>query len=171
MIRGTFANIRLRNQLLDDVSGGYTRDFSRAVAGVHRRRAGYAAQHIPLVVFGGKEYWVGFVTGLGGQRHIATGRRAGGDRQSFERIRELPDRHGRDPLQFPEGKSASSLGLDGTRVFDITGIDVLNDEQDTQDGVRPGHQGDGATISSTPWCASAPVRRTLPQRRHPAVRA
>lgn len=57
MIRGTFANIRLRNQLLDDVSGGYTRDFTQPggpQAFIYDAAQNYAAQHIPLVVFGGK---------------------------------------------------------------------------------------------------------------------
>lgn len=62
MIRGTFANIRLRNQLLDDVSGGYTRDFTQPggpQAFIYDAAQNYAAQHIPLVVFGGKEYGSG----------------------------------------------------------------------------------------------------------------
>jgi aconitate hydratase len=134
MIRGTFANIRLRNQLLDDVSGGYTRDFTQDAengkapqAFIYDAAQNYAAENIPLVVLGGKEYgsgssrdWAAKGTSLLGVRAVIT--------ESFERIhRSNLIGMGVIPLQFPEGESASSLGLDGTEVFDITGIDVLND--------------------------------------------
>jgi aconitate hydratase len=130
MIRGTFANIRLRNQLLDDVSGGYTRDFTKSdspQAFIYDAAQNYAAENIPLVVLGGKEYgsgssrdWAAKGTSLLGVRAVIT--------ESFERIhRSNLIGMGVIPLQFPEGQSASSLGLDGTEVFDITGIDALND--------------------------------------------
>jgi aconitate hydratase len=130
MIRGTFANIRLRNQLLDDVSGGYTRDFTQdgaPQAFIYDAAQNYAAHNIPLVVLGGKEYgsgssrdWAAKGTSLLGVRAVIA--------ESFERIhRSNLIGMGVIPLQFPEGKSASSLGLDGTEVFDITGIDALND--------------------------------------------
>ena len=134
MIRGTFANIRLRNQLLDDVSGGYTRDFTQdpengkaPQAFIYDAAQNYAAENIPLVVLGGKEYgsgssrdWAAKGTSLLGVRAVIT--------ESFERIhRSNLIGMGVIPLQFPEGESASSLGLDGTEVFDITGIDALND--------------------------------------------
>jgi aconitate hydratase len=129
MIRGTFANIRLRNQLLDDVSGGYTRDFTQdgaPQAFIYDAAQNYAAEKIPLVVLGGKEYgsgssrdWAAKGTSLLGVRAVIT--------ESFERIhRSNLIGMGVIPLQFPEGESASSLGLDGTEVFDITGIDALN---------------------------------------------
>jgi aconitate hydratase len=129
MIRGTFANIRLRNQLLDDVSGGYTRDFTQddaPQAFIYDAAQNYAAQDIPLVVLGGKEYgsgssrdWAAKGTSLLGVRAVIT--------ESFERIhRSNLIGMGVIPLQFPEGKSAESLGLDGTEVFDITGIEELN---------------------------------------------
>jgi aconitate hydratase len=129
MIRGTFANIRLRNQLLDDVSGGYTRDFTQdgaPQAFIYDAAQNYAAHNIPLVVLGGKEYgsgssrdWAAKGTSLLGVRAVIA--------ESFERIhRSNLIGMGVIPLQFPDGKSASSLGLDGTEVFDITGIDALN---------------------------------------------
>jgi aconitate hydratase len=129
MIRGTFANIRLRNQLLEDVSGGYTRDFTQddaPQAFIYDAAQNYAAQDIPLVVLGGKEYgsgssrdWAAKGTSLLGVRAVIT--------ESFERIhRSNLIGMGVIPLQFPEGKSAESLGLDGTEVFDITGIEELN---------------------------------------------
>ncbi|MGZ6779135.1 MAG: aconitate hydratase AcnA [Mycobacterium sp.] len=129
MIRGTFANIRLRNQLLDDVSGGYTRDFTNGgeQAFIYDAAQNYAAQDIPLVVLGGKEYgsgssrdWAAKGTRLLGVRAVIT--------ESFERIhRSNLIGMGVIPLQFPEGESAASLKLDGTETFDITGIEALND--------------------------------------------
>jgi aconitate hydratase len=129
MIRGTFANIRLRNQLLDDVSGGYTRDFTEGgeQAFIYDAAQNYAAHDIPLVVLGGKEYgsgssrdWAAKGTSLLGVRAVIT--------ESFERIhRSNLIGMGVIPLQFPEGESASSLKLDGTETFDITGIEALND--------------------------------------------
>ncbi|HEV7418314.1 MAG TPA: aconitate hydratase [Mycobacterium sp.] len=130
MIRGTFANIRLRNQLLDDVSGGYTRDFTKPDAPqafIYDAAQNYAEQDIPLVVLGGKEYgsgssrdWAAKGTSLLGVRAVIV--------ESFERIhRSNLIGMGVVPLQFPEGESAASLKLDGTEVFDITGIQALND--------------------------------------------
>ena len=134
MIRGTFANIRLRNQLLDavvegGVSGGYTRDFTQPggpQAFIYDAAQNYAAANIPLVVLGGKEYgsgssrdWAAKGTSLLGVRAVIT--------ESFERIhRSNLIGMGVIPLQFPAGESAASLKLDGTEVFDITGIDALN---------------------------------------------
>ena len=130
MIRGTFANIRLRNQLLDDVSGGYTRDFTKddaPQAFIYDAAQNYAQENIPLVVLGGKEYgsgssrdWAAKGTSLLGVRAVIA--------ESFERIhRSNLIGMGVIPLQFPDGKSAKDLGLDGTEVFDITGIEALND--------------------------------------------
>ncbi|UXA20268.1 aconitate hydratase [Mycobacterium sp. SMC-4] len=128
MIRGTFANIRLRNQLLDDVSGGYTRDFTNGgeQAFIYDAAQNYAEQGIPLVVLGGKEYgsgssrdWAAKGTSLLGVRAVIA--------ESFERIhRSNLIGMGVIPLQFPEGESAASLKLDGTETFDITGIEELN---------------------------------------------
>lgn len=130
MIRGTFANIRLRNQLLDDVQGGYTRDFTQEGAPqafIYDAAQNYAAAGTPLVVLGGKEYgsgssrdWAAKGTSLLGVRAVIT--------ESFERIhRSNLIGMGVIPLQFPQGESASSLGLDGTETFEISGITKLND--------------------------------------------
>jgi len=130
MIRGTFANIRLKNLLLDDVSGGYTRDFTQDDGPqefIYDAAQHYAEQDIPLVVLGGKEYgsgssrdWAAKGTGLLGVRAVIA--------ESFERIhRSNLIGMGVIPLQFPEGESAESLGLDGTETYDITGIEELND--------------------------------------------
>ncbi|GAB7189978.1 aconitate hydratase [Kineococcus sp. NUM-3379] len=128
MIRGTFANIRLKNQLLDGVSGGFTRDFTAGgeQTSIYDAAQSYAAAGIPLVVLGGKEYgsgssrdWAAKGTALLGVRAVIT--------ESFERIhRSNLIGMGVLPLQFPAGESAASLGLDGTETFDISGVTELN---------------------------------------------
>ena len=130
MIRGTFANIRLKNQLLDGVEGGYTRDFTQADAPqafIFDASANYQAQGTGLVILGGKEYgsgssrdWAAKGTRLLGVRAVIT--------ESFERIhRSNLIGMGVLPLQFPAGQNADSLGLDGTEVFNITGVEKLNE--------------------------------------------
>ncbi|QBJ98407.1 aconitate hydratase AcnA [Rhodococcus sp. ABRD24] len=130
MIRGTFANIRLRNQLLEDVSGGYTRDFTLEggpQSFIYDASQNYQKAGIPLVVLGGKEYgsgssrdWAAKGTSLLGVKAVIV--------ESFERIhRSNLIGMGVVPLQFPAGESAASLGLDGTEVFDISGIAKLNE--------------------------------------------
>ena len=129
MIRGTFANIRLKNQLLDGVEGGYTRDFTvdgAPQAFIFDAAENYQKLGTPLVILGGKEYgsgssrdWAAKGTSLLGVRAVIT--------ESFERIhRSNLIGMGVLPLQFPEGQSADSLGLDGTEVFDIVGVEQLN---------------------------------------------
>jgi aconitate hydratase len=129
MIRGTFANIRLRNQLLSDVEGGYTRDFTKPDAPqafIFDASENYQSNSTPLVILGGKEYgsgssrdWAAKGTSLLGVRAVIT--------ESFERIhRSNLIGMGVLPLQFPAGESADSLGLDGTEVFDIEGVEQLN---------------------------------------------
>jgi aconitate hydratase len=130
MIRGTFANIRLRNLLLADISGGYTRDFTASPGAdpvsIYDAAQQYAEAGIPLLVLGGKEYgsgssrdWAAKGTRLLGVRAVLA--------ESFERIhRSNLIGMGVLPLQFPAEESASSLGLDGTETFDISGITALN---------------------------------------------
>jgi aconitate hydratase len=129
MIRGTFANIRLRNQLLNDVEGGYTRDFTKAdgpQSFIYDASSNYQAEGTPLVILGGKEYgsgssrdWAAKGTSLLGVRAVIT--------ESFERIhRSNLIGMGVLPLQFPAGQNAESLGLDGTEIFSITGVEELN---------------------------------------------
>ncbi len=130
MIRGTFANIRLRNQLLDGVEGGYTRDFTRPDAPqsfIYDASINYQAAGTPLVIFAGKEYgsgssrdWAAKGTSLLGVGAVIA--------ESFERIhRSNLIGMGVIPLQFPAGESADSLGLDGTEVVSISGIEALNE--------------------------------------------
>jgi aconitate hydratase len=136
MIRGTFANIRLRNQLLADandgagVEGGFTRDFTKPDAPqafIYDASENYQAAGVPLVIFAGKEYgsgssrdWAAKGTSLLGVKAVIA--------ESFERIhRSNLIGMGVIPLQFPEGQSAAGLGLDGSEVVSISGITVLND--------------------------------------------
>jgi aconitate hydratase len=128
MIRGTFANIRLRNQLLDDVQGGFTMNFVTGQQDtIYDAAQAYVEQGTPLLVLAGKEYgsgssrdWAAKGTALLGVRAVIA--------ESFERIhRSNLIGMGVLPLQFPDGESASSLGLDGTETFDISGITVLSD--------------------------------------------
>ncbi|WP_284230417.1 aconitate hydratase [Arenivirga flava] len=130
MIRGTFANIRLKNLLLDGVEGGYTRDFTTADGAqsfIYDASQHYQEQGTPLVIFGGKEYgsgssrdWAAKGTSLLGVRAVIT--------ESFERIhRSNLIGMGVVPLQFPAGETVESLGLDGTEVVSITGIEQLNE--------------------------------------------
>ena len=129
MIRGTFANIRLKNQLLDGVEGGFTRDFTQADGAqsfIYDASSNYQAAGIPLVIFAGKEYgsgssrdWAAKGTSLLGVRAVIS--------ESFERIhRSNLIGMGVVPLQFPVGETADSLGLDGTEIVSISGIEQLN---------------------------------------------
>jgi aconitate hydratase len=129
MIRGTFANIRLRNLLLDDVQGGFTRNFlaDGAQTTIYDAAVAYADAGVPLVVLAGKEYgsgssrdWAAKGTSLLGVRAVIA--------ESFERIhRSNLIGMGVLPLQFPEGESASSLGLTGTETYTVEGVTALND--------------------------------------------
>ncbi len=130
MIRGTFANIRLRNLLLADVSGGYTRDFTASPdaepVSIYDAAQRYAEAGIPLLVLGGKEYGSGSSRDWAAKGTLLLGVRAV-IAESFERIhRSNLIGMGVLPLQFPAGESASSLGLDGTETFDISGVTTLN---------------------------------------------
>ncbi|WP_123918998.1 aconitate hydratase [Georgenia muralis] len=128
MIRGTFANIRLRNQLLDGVEGGFTKNFlTGEQAAIFDAAQDYAEAGVPLVILGGKEYgsgssrdWAAKGTALLGVRAVIT--------ESFERIhRSNLIGMGVLPLQFPAGQNADSLGLDGTETFDVAGVTGLNE--------------------------------------------
>ncbi|WP_285631965.1 aconitate hydratase [Microbacterium arabinogalactanolyticum] len=136
MIRGTFANIRLKNTLVkavndgQQIEGGYTRDFTQPggpQAFIYDACMNYQEQGVPLVVFGGKEYgsgssrdWAAKGTNLLGVKAVIT--------ESFERIhRSNLIGMGVVPLQFPAGESWESLGLDGTEIISIEGLTALNE--------------------------------------------
>ena len=148
MIRGTFANIRLRNRLLDGVEGGYTRNFlTGEQESIFDASQAYQAAGIPLVVLGGKEYgsgssrdWAAKGTALLGVKAVIA--------ESFERIhRSNLIGMGVVPLQFPAGQSAESLGLDGTEIFSITGLTALNEGTTPRTVAVKAQRADGSVIS------------------------
>lgn len=132
MVRGTFGNIRLRNQLLASVGeevtpGGFTYDFlDGKPTTIYEASCDYREHNVPLVVLAGKEYgtgssrdWAAKGTMMLGVQAVIT--------ESFERIhRSNLIGMGVLPLQFPAGESYASLGLDGTETYDIEGIEALN---------------------------------------------
>jgi aconitate hydratase len=128
MIRGTFANIRLKNLLLDGVEGGFTRNFASngEQSTIYDASVAYENAGTPLVILAGKEYgsgssrdWAAKGTALLGVRAVIA--------ESFERIhRSNLIGMGVLPLQFKNGENAASLGLTGEEVFSISGITALN---------------------------------------------
>ncbi|OOG37701.1 aconitate hydratase [Rhodanobacter sp. C06] len=125
MIRGTFANIRLRNQLAPGTEGGFTRDFTQddaPVSSIYDASVNYIKAGTPLVILTGKEYgsgssrdWAAKGTALLGVRVVIA--------QSYERIhRSNLIGMGVLPLQYKAGDSADSLGLTGEESFDISGL-------------------------------------------------
>ncbi len=148
MIRGTFANIRLRNQLLDNVEGGFTRNFldGGAQTSIYDASAAYQAAGIPLVVLAGKEYgsgssrdWAAKGTALLGIKAVIA--------ESYERIhRSNLIGMGVLPLQYPAGQTADSLGLTGTETFDITGVTELNDGRTPKTLHVKAVRGDGSAV-------------------------
>ena len=148
MIRGTFANIRLRNRLLDGVEGGYTRNFlTGEQESIFDASQAYQDAGIPLVVLGGKEYgsgssrdWAAKGTALLGVKAVIA--------ESFERIhRSNLIGMGVVPLQFPAGQSAESLGLDGTETFSITGLTALNEGATPRTVAVTAQKADGSVVS------------------------
>ena len=131
MIRGTFANIRLRNQLVPGVEGGTTRNLlTGEQATIYDASVAYAEAGVPLVVLAGKEYgsgssrdWAAKGTALLGVRAVLA--------ESYERIhRSNLIGMGVLPLQYAEGETAESLGLTGEETFDVVGVEAMNDGDD-----------------------------------------
>jgi aconitate hydratase len=128
MMRGTFANVRLRNRLAPGTEGGYTLHLPEGTeTSIYDAAMQYAAEGVPLIVLAGREYgtgssrdWAAKGTALLGVRAVIA--------QSYERIhRSNLVGMGVLPLQFYKGDSAEGLALRGTEVFSIAGIDALND--------------------------------------------
>jgi aconitate hydratase len=147
MIRGTFANIRLRNLLLDGVLGGYTRNhLTGEQQSIYDASVAYAEAGVPLVVLAGKEYgsgssrdWAAKGTALLGVRAVLA--------ESFERIhRSNLIGMGVLPLQLPAGQTASSLGLDGTETFDIAGVAAMTDGPAPRTVRVTARKADGSTV-------------------------
>jgi aconitate hydratase len=131
MIRGTFANIRLRNQLVPGVEGGTTRNLlTGEQTTIYDASVAYAEAGVPLLVLAGKEYgsgssrdWAAKGTALLGVRAVLA--------ESYERIhRSNLIGMGVLPLQYAEGESAESLGLTGEETFDVVGVEAMNDGGD-----------------------------------------
>jgi aconitate hydratase len=128
MIRGTFANIRLKNLLLDGVEGGFTKNFLSGgeQTTIYDASMAYQAAGVPLVILAGKEYgsgssrdWAAKGTALLGVRAVIA--------ESFERIhRSNLIGMGVLPLQFVDGQNAQSLGIKGDETFEIIGVTELN---------------------------------------------
>jgi aconitate hydratase len=125
MMRGTFANIRIKNMMLDGVEGGFTKGPDGSQMAIYDAAMAYQAQGTPLVIFAGKEYgtgssrdWAAKGTNLLGVKAVIA--------QSFERIhRSNLVGMGVIPLQFKDGESWQTLGLDGTETVDISGVEQI----------------------------------------------
>ena len=150
MIRGTFGNIRLKNLLLDGVEGGYTVDLldaDRPQVFIFDAAQRYAEAGVPLIVLAGKEYgsgssrdWAAKGTSLLGVRAVIA--------ESYERIhRSNLVGMGVLPLQYPEGQSAESLGLDGTEEFSIAGITAISDGSVPETVAVTANRSDGTTVA------------------------
>jgi aconitate hydratase len=127
MIRGTFANIRLRNQLVPGVEGGVTRNLlTGEQTSIYDASVAYVEAGVPLLVLAGKEYgsgssrdWAAKGTALLGVRAVLA--------ESYERIhRSNLIGMGVLPLQYAEGETAESLGLTGEETFDVVGVEPMN---------------------------------------------
>ena len=150
MTRGTFANIRIRNQLAPDTEGGWTMDFlDNEVRTVYEASCHYSLENVPLVVLAGKDYgmgssrdWAAKGTYLLGVRAVIV--------ESYERIhRSNLVGMGVLPLTFKKGENAEVLGLDGTETFDI---DVFNDLRPRQDIEVTARKADGSEVEFTTTC-------------------
>ena len=150
MVRGTFANIRIKNEMLNGVEGGMTRHYpSGDELAIYDASVRYKKDGIPLVVFGGKEYgtgssrdWAAKGTLLLGVKAVIT--------ESFERIhRSNLVGMGVLPLTFKEGMDRKTLGLKGDELIDITGLDNLSPRMDLQLVI---HRANGATDRVDLFC-------------------
>ncbi len=152
MIRGTFANIRLRNLMLHGVEGGFTVDFTTPddmTVPIYDAAMAYAKHHTPLVILAGKEYgsgssrdWAAKGTALLGVKAVIA--------ESYERIhRSNLIGMGVLPLQFAPGVNADTLGLQGDEVFTIHGITALNDGVTPREVDVEAVAADGRTVEFT----------------------
>jgi aconitate hydratase len=135
MVRGTFANVRLRNKMVPNLEGGFTRHLpGGAEMSIFEASEKYIAEHVPLVILAGKEYGSGSSRDWAAKGPLLLGVRAV-IAESYERIhRSNLVGMGILALQFLEGENANSLGLTGEEVFEISGV------RDAVENFRPGHQ-------------------------------
>src|SRR5688500_4690882 len=150
MMRGTFANIRIRNRMLDGVEGGMTRYVPTGeTLPIYDAAMRYMAEGTPLVVIAGKEYGTGSSRDWAAKGTVLLGVRAV-IAESFERIhRSNLVGMGVLPLQFHDGDTAESLGLDGTETFSISGVAGIEPRQDVEVRVT---ESDGSTRRFTARC-------------------
>jgi aconitate hydratase len=150
MVRGTFANIRIKNEMLDNVEGGFTKHYpSGDQLPIYDAAMRYKAENVPLVIFGGKEYgtgssrdWAAKGTMLLGVKAVIT--------ESFERIhRSNLVGMGVLPLTFKDGMDRKSLGLKGDEIIDIAGLENLSPRMDVKLII---HRADGRTDEATLLC-------------------
>ncbi len=149
MMRGTFANIRIRNKMLDGVEGGFTKGPDGEVEAIYDAAMQYQGAGTPLVVVAGKEYgtgssrdWAAKGTNLLGVRAVLV--------ESFERIhRSNLVGMGVLPLQFQDGESAATYGLDGSEIFSIDGVADIEPRQEVTVEVT---RASGETFTITAKC-------------------
>jgi aconitate hydratase len=146
MIRGTFANVRIRNRIVEGVTGGFTRHFPDCEQmTVWEASERYCKENVPLIVIAGKEYGSGSSRDWAAKGTVLLGVKAV-IAESFERIhRSNLIGMGVLPLQFPAGKSAASLGLTGEEVYTILGIS--NNLKPAQEIIVEAVAADGRNIS------------------------
>ncbi len=153
MMRGTFANIRIRNRMLDGVEGGMTRyvgiDGASQTLPIYDAAMRYKDDGVPLIVLAGKEYGTGSSRDWAAKGTVLLGVRAV-IAESFERIhRSNLVGMGVLPLQFADGGSATALGLDGTETFSIANVGEIKPRQDVDVLVT---EADGSTRTITARC-------------------
>jgi aconitate hydratase len=150
MMRGTFANIRIRNRMLDDVEGGFTRYCPTGeTMPIYDAAMAYKVDGTPLVILAGKEYGTGSSRDWAAKGTVLLGVRAV-IAESFERIhRSNLVGMGVLPLQFQEGENAATLGLDGSETFSIAGVANIQPRQDVEVQVT---KADGRRSSFTARC-------------------
>ena len=148
MARGTFANVKLRNALADGRVGGWTRDFvTGELAPIFDASESYRAAGVPLVVVAGKLYGSGSSRDWAGKGPLLLGVRAV-IAESFERIhRSNLVQMGVLPLQFVEGQSAGSLGLDGTETYDVSPVDLTGGLPASRTATVTARRADGTSLS------------------------
>ena len=171
MMRGTFANIRIRNEMVPGVEGGYTKHLPDGEQmSIYDAAMRYKKEGVPLVLFGGKEYgtgssrdWAAKGTMLLGIKAVIV--------ESFERIhRSNLVGMGVLPLVFPEGLDRTKLGITGEETVDITGLQDIRPRMELSAHTAPSQRQDRYGEGDLPHRYFG-RGRLLPARRHPAVRA
>ena len=151
MTRGTFANVRLRNQLAPGTEGGFTTYFETGeVTTIFDASMRYQAAGVPLLIFAGAEYgsgssrdWAAKGTALLGVKAVVA--------QSYERIhRSNLIGMGVLPLQYQPGETMESLGLNGTEVFAVTGLEAMNNGMTPATVTVEATKADGSKVTFTP---------------------